>query len=482
MNRSFFRALPLTLTLAACGNDTETPAFTPDARPPAQTSLTETERLDLEITLSSATKRLCSSVLVSGRTQEEVMSEELANPAPGEVDFLIQEDTVSGTARGMTVTALYRPLLGCTLVKDGSVDALRSSVALDRLTAPVPLADADWPRGDSVSLPGTVPGMDMNAVEAAIDQSFLDIDEDQDIDTRAVLIIKDGRIIAERYAAPFNASTPQLGWSMTKTVIGTLTGMLQEEGRLDVTAPAPVPEWRVSGDPRSGITLEHLLHMSSGLGFSEVYTAGSRSDVILMLYTTGDTAGFAIDQSLEHEPGSDFSYSSGTSNILSRILRDQFDDPVGYYNYPREMLFNRIGMSSAVMEPDESGTLVGSSYMYATPRDWARLGLLYLQDGVWEGERILPEGWVEYATTPAPAAAQGDYGAQIWLNAGPEGSPGDRPIPDLPANMVYLSGFEGQNILLFPDQDLVILRMGLTTRGPRPVWTLAEDVLRAMEP
>lgn len=482
MMRPLLCALPLVLTLAACDSNTEAPAPSPGAPPPAQNSVTEEERLNLEIALGSATKRLCSSLLVSGRTREEVMAAELDDPALEEADFLVQDDTVLGTGRGMTVTALYRPLLGCTLIKDSSADALRNAVTPDQLTEPAPHADAEWPQGDGVSLPDSVPGLDMEAVQSAIDRSFLDIEENQDIDTRAVVIIKDGRIIAERYADPFDATTPQLGWSMTKTVIGTLTGLLQEEGHLDVSAAAPVPEWQAPGDPRSEITVENLLRMSSGLAFSEVYTAGSMSDVILMLYTTGDTAGFAIDQPLEHEPGSHFSYSSGTSNILSRILRDQFGDPVDYFNYPREALFNRIGMSSAVMEPDESGTFVGSSYMYATPRDWARLGLLYLQDGMWEGERVLPEGWVEYATTPAPAAGQGNYGAQIWLNAGPQGSPEERPMPDLPANMVYLSGFEGQNILLFPDQDLIVLRMGLTTRGPRPVWTLAEDVLEAMEP
>ncbi len=138
-------------------------------------------------------------------------------------------------------------------------------------------------------------------------------------------------------------------------------------------------------------------------------------------------------------------------------------------------------MASATMELDASGTYVASSYMYATPRDWARLGLLYLNDGQWQGEQLLPAGWVEYATTPAESAEQGNYGAQIWLNAGPAGAPESRPIPSLPANMVYLSGFEGQNILLFPDHDLIVMRMGLTTRGPRPVWALAEKVLAAIE-
>jgi len=438
-------------------------------------------RLNLEITLGSASKRLCSSLFVSGRSEANIMAEELSSPALAAVEFSILEDRVISSLSGMSVTALFRPMLGCTLVKDDSVTGLLTAVNSDRLVKPIAYPDAQWPEGNEVLLPDTLPGDDLQAVNVAVDEAFLDMEPDQDIDTRAVLVIKDGRIIAEQYAEPFHADMPQLGWSMTKTVIGTLTGQLAAEGIVDVNAPAPVPEWQGEDDPRGEITLEDLLQMSSGLRFSEVYTAGSMSDVILMLYTTGDTGGFAINQPQQYAPGTEFSYSSGTSNIISHILRDALADQYDYLNYPREALFNPLGMASATMELDASGTYVASSYMYATPRDWARLGLLYLNDGQWQGEQLLPEGWVEYATTPAESAEQGNYGAQIWLNAGPTGDAESRALPNLPANMVYLSGFEGQNILLFPDHDLIVMRMGLTTRGPRPVWTLAEKVLAAIE-
>jgi CubicO group peptidase (beta-lactamase class C family) len=273
---------------------------------------------------------------------------------------------------------------------------------------------------------------------------------------------------------------PQLGWSMTKSVTAALTGMLAGEGLVHIDSPAGIPEWQALGDQRRFITLNHLLQMSSGLEYSEVYTAGSMSDVILMLYTTGDTAAYTLNKPLAQQPGTQFYYSSGTTNIISRINRKLFTNHQSYFNFPQERFFSKLGMRSAVMETDASGTFVGSSYMYATPRDWAKIGLLYMQDGLWNGEQILPEGWVDYSLTPAESTAQGNYGAQIWLNAGSAVDPADRPMPQFPANMFYLSGFEGQNVVMLPDQELIVVRMGVTTRGPRPIWALTEAVMNAV--
>ena len=439
----------------------------------------------VEIALGSAVKRLCSSVLVGGRTVDHVMANELNSPALSTADFSFEDDIVSGAMAvnggTMTVRALYRDQLGCTLLKDVSPISLRAQFDPGLYPAKPDVADQPWPIGNQVALPDEVAGFDMPAVRAAVDQAFEDIEPEQNIDTRAVLVIHEGKIIAEQYAEPFSADMPQLGWSMTKTVTAALTGILGADGLLHVDAGANVPEWRTDGDERRSITLEHLLHMTSGMQFSEVYTAGSMSDVILMLYTTGDTAAFTLDKPLAHTPGSTFYYNSGTSNIISRIQRQLFTNFQDYFNFPQERLFSKLGMTSAVIEPDASGTFVGSSYMYATPRDWAKIGLLYMQDGMWNDERILPEGWVDYSLTPAPAAERGQYGVQMWLNVGAPGDPDSRPLPGLPANMYYLSGFEGQNILMFPDQDLIVMRMGVTTSGPRPVWTLAESVLAAMK-
>lgn len=500
MTHSRFLALSLTASLAgfiaACSEPEAPTPTSPSATDNMAEQVADQEAapdpeeraqaaLAAEIALGSAVKRLCSSVLVGGRTVDHVMANELGSPVLSTADFTFDDDIVTGAMAfnggTMTVRALYRDQIGCTLLKDVSPISLRAQFDPALYPAKPDVDDQPWPIGNQVTLPEEVPGFDMVAVNAAVDQAFEDIEPDQNIDTRAVLVIHDGKIIAEQYADPFTADMPQLGWSMTKTVIAALTGILGADGLLHVNAGANVPEWRNDGDERRNITLEHLLHMTSGMQYSEVYTAGSMSDVILMLYTTGDTAAFTIDKPLEQTPGSTFYYNSGSSNIIARIQRQLFTNFQDYFNFPQERLFSKLGMTSAVIEPDASGTFVGSSYMYATPRDWAKFGLLYLQDGMWNGERILPEGWVDYSLTPAPAAERGQYGVQMWLNAGAPNDPDNRPQPNLPANMYYLSGFEGQNILMLPDQDLIVMRMGVTTSGPRPVWTLAEQVLAAME-
>lgn len=438
--------------------------------------------LNNEITLGRSAKRLCSSVLVSGRSVEHVMANEVSGPSLAEVDFSIDGDLVTATGFGQTASALYRGELGCTLVKDTTIESLRAQFDADAYPEKAELPDAEWPLGNTVTLPTELPGVDLDAINAAVDLAFEDMEPNQDIDTRAVLVIHKGQIIAEQYAEPFNADMPQLGWSMTKTVTAALTAMLVDDGLLDVNAPPTMAEWQGADDARGEITLEDLLQMSSGLKFSEVYTAGSMSDVILMLYTTGDAAGFTAAMPQAQEPGSTFYYSSGTTNVISHIHRQLFDDQQDYFNFPQERLFSKLGMTSAVLEPDANGTFVGSSFMYATPRDWAKIGLLYMQDGMWNGERILPEGWVDYSLTPATSTEQGEYGIQIWLNAGAANDPENKSFPNLPNNTYYLSGFEGQNVVVIPDEELIVVRMGVTTRGPRPIWPLTEAVLEAVTP
>lgn len=492
MKTIFAASLPfLMTTLVACSepapsdvadseNSTSAVASLAETIEAPDPMLTEQARLDTEIALGSAVKRLCSSVLVGGRTVDHVMANELNNPALATAEFTFVDDIVSAQMNGMTVEALYRPLMGCTLLKNTSPQILRAQFNPDLFPPKPELPDAPWPLGNQVDLPEAIDGVDLAAINAAVDLAFEDMEPDQNIDTRAVIVIHKGRIIAEKYAEPFTADMPQLGWSMTKTVTAAITGLLAADGLVHLDATANIPEWQSQGDQRRYITINHLMQMSSGLEYSEVYTAGSMSDVILMLYTTGDTAAYTINKALAQQPGSTFYYSSGTTNVISRINRKVFNNYQSYFNFPQERLFGKLGMNSVVMEADASGTFVGSSYMYATPRDWAKIGLLYLQDGMWNGERVLPEGWVDYSLTPADSTAQGNYGAQIWLNAGSPVNPEDRPMPQFPTNMYYLSGFEGQNIVMLPDQELIVLRMGVTTRGPRPIWALAETVMNAV--
>ena len=215
--------------------------------------------------------------------------------------------------------------------------------------------------------------------------------------TRAIVVLRDGEIVAEQYAPGFSAATPLPAWSMTKSVLNALIGILVGEQRLSITDTALLPQWQPP-DPRAAITLEDLLRMRSGLKFSEVY-ANFSSDVIEMLFNQPDAARYAARQPLDFAPGTTWSYASGTSNILSAIVRRVVGEP-DYWDWPRRVLFDPLGMPSAILEPDASGTFVCSSFMLATARDWARFGQLFLQDGVWNGQRILPDGWVSFSTTP----------------------------------------------------------------------------------
>jgi CubicO group peptidase (beta-lactamase class C family) len=254
---------------------------------------------------------------------------------------------------------------------------------------------------------------------------------------------------------------------MSKSVTNALVGILVRQGKADIMQAAPVVEWQKESDPRKRITLDQLLRMSSGLKFEEKYAP--LYDATYMLYGSYDFAAYAAAKPLEGEPDSKWYYSSGTANIVARIVRQTVEkDYRFYYRFMFEELFDKIGMYSALMEPDSSGTFVGSSYAMATPRDWARFGLLYLQDGVWQGQRILPERWVKYSTTPTPKAPLGEYGAHFWLNAGSASNPNNRLWPGAPRDAFAAQGFQEQKLIVIPSRKLVLVRFGATT--DRKAW------------
>jgi CubicO group peptidase (beta-lactamase class C family) len=331
------------------------------------------------------------------------------------------------------------------------------------------------------------------------------------------VVAKDGRLIAERYALGVSADAPLLSWSMAKSVIMALVGTLVLEGRLDVAAPAPVPEWRGPGgpraewrgagdprgaitrdprgaitrdprgaitrDPRGAITLDQLLRQSSGLAFDETY--GAVNDVSRMLFTRPDTGAFAAAFPLAHAPGTVWSYSSGTSNVVARIVRDAFGgDSAAMVRHARERLFDPAGMTSAVFELDASGSFIGSSFAYMTARDWARFAELFRNDGVWQGRRLLPEGWARYATTPTPAAPRGEYGAHWWLNAGAPGAHQRRDWPLVPPDLYAARGHSGQRVVVVPSAGLVVVRLGLTVPDEDDDGTqeLVAELLAALDP
>lgn len=288
-------------------------------------------------------------------------------------------------------------------------------------------------------------------------------------ETQALVIVQGGRLILERYGAGRGPDETCHSWSKAKSITQALVGILVGDGLIDIHAPADVPEWQGADDPRGAITLDQLLRMSSGLKFNEVYLPDQGSDVIEMLFASGqnDVAGFAAGFPLAHEPGSFWSYSSGTSNIVSRCAaRALGKSGPDFEAFMRERLFGPLGMTSPIPKFDEAGTFIGSSFCFATPRDFARFGLLYLRDGVWEGRRLLPEGWVDYARTPTPQNPDGlddPYGAHWWLGIAGPGS-------------FSANGYDGQFTVVVPDLDMVIVRHGATPlelKGNLPVWIRA---------
>jgi CubicO group peptidase (beta-lactamase class C family) len=274
-------------------------------------------------------------------------------------------------------------------------------------------------------------------------------------------VVQHGRIIAERYGEGYGPQDTYPSWSKAKSIVQALVGMASGDGRLDIHAPADVPEWRAPGDPRAAITLDQLLRMSSGLKWVEEYKPDQPSDVIAMLFGDGkdDVAAFAAGFPPAHKPGEFFYYSSGTTNIVSRCLARALGlDRSGFEGFMRSRLFEPLGMRSPLPKFDEAGTFIGSSFCYATARDFARFGLWSLRDGVWEGRRLLPEGWVDYARTPTyqqPGSdADGRYGAHWWLDLGGPGS-------------FSANGYDGQFTVCAPDLDLVLVRHGATPEAKK---------------
>jgi CubicO group peptidase (beta-lactamase class C family) len=345
--------------------------------------------------------------------------------------------------------AIARPGKGCTVVPDGKLaavsDAAEAPPPREAAGAPAAAATSLWPEGNAV------------ATKAAMNRIIAD-EVLAGPGARALLIVDHGRIVAERYASGFSASTPLLGWSMTKTVMAGLIGMLVKDGKLALDQSGFWPA--VQGDGRDRIRVADLLAMSSGLNFNEAY--GSVSDVTSMLYLQPDMAGFAHSQPLIHPLGGVWSYSSGTALILSRIMQDAAGGDGAAF--AAERLFKPLGMSSATIECDEHGTLVGSSYMYATARDWARYAQFLLQDGFWQEQPLLPSGYVAMMASPV-AASGGQYGhGQVWLWGSDAKAPGVNPDAafGIPTDTFWLSGHDGQSIAVIRSRQLIIVRLGLT--------------------
>lgn len=401
------------------------------------------------------TKALCSALFVSGlRLDDPDAAPEVSAEAyrlmamfPARVDA--EKKTVTASFRGFSErTSVWRPGLGSTI-------AFRPVPPAPDLPVPRRLDAAEpWPEGEA---PSPAPSAALGRV---LDSAFAEKRGASPRRTRAVVVVQDGRVVAERYAPGISRETPLNGWSMTKSVLGALIGTLVGERMLSLSDTALLPEWSSRGDARAEISVEDLLRMRSGLAFTEIYS-NPLSDVTRMLFDGPDAGGFAASRLLAASPGTQWKYASGTTNILSLIARRKLGEDA-YPSWPRRALFDPLGMASAVFEQDASGTFIGSSFLFATARDWARFGLLHARDGVWDGRRLLPEGWVKLVTTPTPQSTDLRYGAHWWLKLSKELGGESRAAAALPSDAFHALGHEGQCVTVIPSRGLVAVRLGLS--------------------
>lgn len=422
-------------------------------------------------------KNICSGYFLSGMPGEQIIDEVLVTASPYLSYIRYEIDTenrlVDANMFGLFERrAVFTEGTGCTLLRAGRDRLNRElEVVEPRELNPSVL----WPRGSA-------PGPANTRLDPVIERAFSEPDPQYARNTKAVVVIHEGRLIAEKYAPGIDTNTPLPGWSMTKSVTNLLIGLLMNDGKLRLTQTAPVQLWQKDfRDPRGDITIDQLLRMSSGLEFEEDY--GIFSDVTRMLAVEASTANFAASKPLVAEPGSVWSYSSGTSNILSGVVRWIVGGYLQqYYEFTQKRLFLPLGIHTATLETDNNGTFVGSSFMYASARDWARLGQFCLQGGRWRGQELLPEGWIKYSTTPTPNNPLNNYGAHFWLNADPKDSTLKRTWPSLPPDTYSMNGFQGQRVIIIPSKELVVVRLGFSDGPDRGIEQLVSGVIDIVAP
>lgn len=393
-------------------------------------------------------KMLCSEIFVAGRdvgtVEKELSIDDLTDLRHIGSTVDREAYTVRSSLLGLTMAeAQYSEMGGCAISAGNSL--LLSG------------KDVDLPN-DSIGEHASLVFSPRENLTELINDAFAESNPERPKRTRAVIVIHKGKIVAEKYASNIGQETPLIGWSMSKSVVNALVGVLIKDDIISLDSSINHDKWSVNGDLRSHITVRHLLNMTSGLEFNESMS-DPLADVSQMILKEEDMAAYAADKMLEEKPGSRWQYSSGNTNLLSEYIRRTLGEEA-YVKFPKNALFGPLGLKSAVMEMDASGTYVGSSFMYATAREWARIGLLYLQNGKWEGQQILPSDWVQFTATPSPSNTDKNYGAHFWLKL-PESYKRDEQ-ERLPQDTFHAVGHEGQFITIVPSHEVVIVRLGKT--------------------
>lgn len=417
----------------------------------------------LPIITGYSAKNMGSAVFVSGRAPAEVDATDLnfsfIKFARDKVDFT--DSSVTSSFLWGRSRSINREDFGVTLVRKTKESTIRE---VDFPTIPPPGYSRDtifWPLGDII--PDTLTGIDRETLNKI--SGKLINENGYGGNPFAFMVLHKGIPVAEAYKPQFTKETRFLSWSMAKSFLNGMIGVLVKEGKLNINDPTGLEAWQE--DDRRNITLNDLMRMQSGLEWNEDY--GNRSDVTVMLHCKKDMAEFSFNFPLESPVGTSFKYSSGTANIISCLIRRNFNNDDEYYAFPYEKLFYKIGITDAVFETDPSGTFVGSSYLYATARDYSRFALLYMQDGIFNGERILPEGWVKYTREPVPSSNR-QYGSLFWLR-------GEGEVPSAPEDVFICQGHDGQRIFIMPSQELIVVILGYSPKGTLDFNKLIEDIL-----
>ncbi len=418
---------------------------------------------DLAVSIALGTKLTCSAVFVVGQDAREFLRTD-AYPFTG-VDWdtiEISLDREAGTLELSTPhgsirkKAVYNGSQGCTLLPDGETGVFFTPTNVESTLAD-PTTEL-WPMGDVIHRSTPTRDYDEEALEAALDMAFEHDDPNGvPLETRAFIVLHKGQIMAERYARGYDMNTRHVSWSMGKSITAAMIGLLVRDGHFTVDDPAPVREWRDIADPRGKITIADLLRMSSGLDFKRLSGPDyftKESDHLYVYAGAVDAFALSVSKPSEFPPNTVYRYRNSDPLTLGKIVRETVEARgETYLTFPQRELFDKIGMRHMILEPDPYGNFLLTGFNYGTARDWARFGLLHQQDGVWLGERILPEGWVDYIRTPAPAS-EGNYGGLWWINVR-EGVPAS----------FYASGARGQRVMIIPSHDLVIVRMGHSIGG-----------------
>lgn len=422
--------------------------------------------------------QLCSAIFVSGLDPEQFYREAIEPMlSPGGFLFshTVDRENAQVTARVAGVAesrAVYRAPLGCVLVHDALAPPVHVAAGSAAASLLPPIAKREVVEAADPSL------------KSALARAFAEPDSAPHRWTKAVVVVHDGHVLAEGYAPGYGIDTPMAGWSATKSVTNALLGILVQQGHLKMDAPAPVAAWAGAADPRHAITADHLLRMTSGLDIGQSLTSGPLSMFDpsgQMLFVEPDMAAFAERAPVNAAPGQKWNYTDANTLLLSRIVRDQAGgDAASVHAFMHRELFDPLGMEHATMELDASGTAIGSSHMLASARDWARLGMLYLNDGIVGGVRILPQGWVDYSATQTRGSEMFGYGAGFWTNRGQGAAANWRVSNGMPADSFMALGNFGQYVVIIPSKRLVIVRLGNShmPRGDMQMMTgLVADVV-----